>query len=363
MCTITSLPAVVVRFTLNYLHPLDLGKLLFCSKPWKELIVDQAHRWGTVGKLGKRPRNSTLFRRYVRLATDNRLCYHCYERKNGRSKYRATCDRCTTENVLSHVHRRAWVKIERLFARVQHETTFLGHLARTKRNPRQTRHIGRRPRQPYGGVHRMQSFGDYVAQIGRKVLKEQLILLTAQEYRSLPPGNLQHLFTDPTFCIHSTWRFSVTRKLVNRYYRSWDIFSPTLPNFTHDLYPTVKRLIPVQHHHRLLKILLQAHVERLRTRRNSDVAHCRRIERQLLLQRLDNLKEPDYRLEFPYKSLGVNLTPMIERIVHYTTSLVGPNVLLLEYPYYREVVRNNLLYSIFRIVDRPPVSLIRQTWP
>jgi hypothetical protein len=209
----------------------------------------------------------------------------------------------------------------------------------------------------------MQSFGAYVAQIGRKVLKEQLILLTAQEYRSLPPGNLQHLFTDPVLRMHSTWRFSVTRKLVNRYYQMWDIFSPALPDFSRDVYPTAKRLIPVQHHQRLLKMILQAHVYRLRTRHRSDVAHCRRIERQLLVQRIAQLEEPNYRMETPYASLGANLTPMVERIVQYTTSLVGPNVLFVEYPQYREVVRNNLLYSIFRVVDRSPVAQIRQAWP
>ena len=360
-CTITQLPDGVQRSALDFLHPLDLGKLLFCNHELSEVVIDQTHRWKTIGTTGnKRSRNSTIFRRYVRAANTNRVCYACFQRKNGRSQSQCVCSECKDTRALANIHARAWFHIERMFRRLRGQNTFVGHLARIKHDPRRTRNIGRLSK-THCGLCRTTSFAEYVATLGRRILREQLLHLTAQEYRKLP-SNLE-LFRSGPCRLPATWPLSVARKIINRFFRTWDLFDSRLPLFHQNIYPTVRRLIPVEQHTKLQAMVLHAIVLRLRNRTWYDLDHCRTIERKLLLRRLETINASNYSLEVSFKDIGLYIEPMIQRIVQYTTSLVGPNILLMHYPNFRAVVEHNVLFSIFCMSPAYPLTQIRNEWP
>ena len=172
MYTITSIPTGVLRSTLDYLHPLDLGTLLFCNRELSTVVVNQTHRWKTIGNTGnKRSRQSTIFRRFVKAANTHRLCYHCFQRKNGRSQYQVVCTECRDIDALHLMHERAWYNIERAFDSVRDDETFLGRIARATHDRRQTRNIGRLSKS-HCGLNRGTSFPDYVCSLGRRILRE-----------------------------------------------------------------------------------------------------------------------------------------------------------------------------------------------
>ena len=362
--TITALPRGLLRSTLDYLHPLDLGTLLLCNQQLRHLVPLQIHRWSRIGTIGnKRTRKSTYFRRFVRLASTHRLCYSCFERKNGRSKRQPTCSQCNQEEALRQIHQRAWYRIERFFQTLHKDDTFWGHLARLPHNQRLTRNIGRASPDCIG-LTRDHSFDWYVMELGRKILREQLVLLTAQEYRHLPTDDALHdLLLHPPVPMPSSWPHRVARRIIHQYYRSWNVFHSTLPNFHQDLFPTVRRLIPVQQHIRLQELVLHAITRRLRTRIASDIEECRNIERQLILQRLEAMNGRNYALVYPYTQIGGFLDPLVQRIVHYTQSIVGLNVVFLHYPNFRQVVLHCLLFSIFRLDEEYPYQQIQRAWP
>ena len=124
----------------------------------------------------------------------------------------------------------------------------------------------------------------------------------------------------------------------------------------------MRRLVPVEQHTRLQAMVLQAIVLRVRNRTFPDIEHCRIIERNLLLRRLEHINAPQYAIEVPYKHIGLYLEPVIQRIVQYTTSLVGSNLLVQNYPDFRSVVEHNVLFSIFRMSPLYPITQIHNEW-